>query len=92
MVTLCSSGAGLSERGFESINGQPFGQGRSAMQALIEFIAGFVAMLAAAALSQFGVDLDPRSAPQREIHRVRDCSESPSVPALAASTERKQDC
>ncbi|MEY4241679.1 MAG: hypothetical protein RJA14_1375, partial [Pseudomonadota bacterium] len=33
------------------------------MQALIEFIAGFVAMLAAAALSQFGVDLDPRQAP-----------------------------
>ena len=28
------------------------------MQALIELIAGFVAMLAAAALSQFGVDLD----------------------------------
>jgi hypothetical protein len=82
MVTLCSCAAGLFERGFE----------RSAMQALIEFIAGFVAMLAAAALSQFGVDLDPRQAPQREIHRVRDCSESPSVPALTASTERKQDC
>ncbi|MFY7719137.1 MAG: hypothetical protein ACOVQF_05120 [Brevundimonas sp.] len=92
MVTLCSCAAGLFERGFESITVEPFEQGRSAMQALIEFIAGFVAMLAAAALSQFGVDLDPRQAPQREIHRVRDCSESPSVPALTASTERKQDC
>jgi hypothetical protein len=62
------------------------------MQALIEFIAGFVAMLAAAALSQFGVDLDPRQTPQREIHRVRDCNDSPSAAMIAASTERKQDC
>lgn len=62
------------------------------MQALIEFIAGFVAMLAAAALSQFGVDLDPRQAPQPEIHRVRDCGESPSIAVIAASTEREQDC
>lgn len=62
------------------------------MQALIEFIAGFVAMLAAAALSQFGVDLDPRQTPQREIHRVRDCGDSPSTAMLAVSTEREQDC
>jgi hypothetical protein len=62
------------------------------MQALIEFIAGFVAMLAAAALSQFGVDLDPRQTPQREIHRVRDCNDSPPAAVLVASTERKQDC
>ena len=62
------------------------------MQALIEFIAGFVAMLAAAALSQFGVYLDSRQTPQREIHRVRDCGDSPSAAVLAASTDRKQDC
>ena len=62
------------------------------MQALIEFIAGFVAMLAAAALSQFGVDLDSRKTPQREIHRIRDCGDSPSAAVLAASSERKQDC
>ena len=62
------------------------------MQALIEFIAGFVAMLAAAALSQFGVDLDPRQAPQREIHRVHDCGDSPPAAVLATSTGRKQDC
>lgn len=62
------------------------------MQALIEFIAGFVAMLAAAALSQFGVDLDPRQVPQREIHRVRDCGDSPTAAMIAATTERKQDC
>jgi len=62
------------------------------MQALIEFIAKFVAMLAAAALSQFGVDLDPRQAPQREIHRVRDCDDGPSAALIAASAERKPDC
>lgn len=62
------------------------------MQALIEFIAGFVAMLAAAALSQFGVDLDARQVPQREIHRVRDCSDAAPAAMLAASTDRKQDC
>lgn len=62
------------------------------MQALIEFIAGFVAMLAAAALSQFGVDLDASQKPQREIHRVRDCGDGPSAAVLAGSAERGQDC
>lgn len=62
------------------------------MQALIEFIAGFVAMLAAAALSQFGVDLDSRPAPQREIHRFRDCGDGAATAVFAASAERKQDC
>ncbi len=62
------------------------------MQALVEFIAGVVAMLAAAALSQFGVDLDSRQPPQREIHRVRDCGDSPSAAVLGVATERKQDC
>ena len=62
------------------------------MQALIEFIAGFVAMLAAAALSQFGVELNAREADPREIHRVRDCGDSPPAAVLAASAEQKQDC
>lgn len=62
------------------------------MQALIEFIAGFVAILAAAALSQFGLDLDSRQTPQREIHRVRDCGDGPSAAVFVASAERKQDC
>ncbi len=63
------------------------------MQALIEFIAGFVAMLAAAALSQFGVDLDSRPSPKREIHRVHDCGDgSPSAALLAASAEGRRDC
>lgn len=62
------------------------------MQALIEFIAGFVALLAAAVLSQFGLDLDTPQKPQREIHRVRDCGDDPSAAIFAASSERKQDC
>ena len=62
------------------------------MQALIEFIAGFVAMLAAAALSQFGVELDAREAPQREVHRVRDCGDGPSAAMLAVTAKRKTDC
>lgn len=62
------------------------------MQALIEFIAGFVAMLAAAALSQFGVDLDARQTPQREIHRVRDCGDTPAAAVLAAPAQPGPDC
>lgn len=61
------------------------------MQALIEFIAGFVAILAAAALSQFGLDLNQQQ-PQREIHRVRDCDGGPPAGVFAASTERKREC
>lgn len=52
------------------------------MQALIELLAGFIALLAAAALSQFGVDMDSRHTPDREIHRVQDsapdCREAPA--------------
>ncbi|WP_332660739.1 hypothetical protein [Brevundimonas sp.] len=62
------------------------------MQALIEFIAGFVALLAAAALSQFGLDLDPPQKSEREIHRVRDCDNGASAALFSASSERKQDC
>ncbi len=46
------------------------------MQALVDLIAGFIAMLAAAALAQFGVDLHKPSAPEREVHRVVDCPQS----------------
>jgi hypothetical protein len=63
------------------------------MQALIEMIASFVAMLAAAALSQFGLDLSAPQKPEREIHRVRDCggSNAPSA-MITISAERQQDC
>ncbi|HYC67791.1 hypothetical protein [Brevundimonas sp.] len=61
------------------------------MQALIEMIIGFIAMLAAAALSQFGLQLDAPNKPQREVHRVRDCNDKPPA-ALLAAAERQQDC
>jgi len=62
------------------------------MQALIEFIAGFVAILAAAILSQFGLDLDPPQKPQREIHRVQDCDGRPAPEIFVASPQLNQDC
>jgi len=63
------------------------------VQALIELIAGFVALLAAAALSQFGLDLNTPQDNQPEIHRVRDCGgEKPTSTMLAARGEPKQDC
>ncbi|WP_291833986.1 hypothetical protein [Brevundimonas sp.] len=63
------------------------------MQALIEMIASFVAMLAAAALSQFGLDLSAPQKPEREIHRVRDCggSNTPST-VITVSGDRKHEC
>jgi len=64
--------------------------GGRAVQALIELLAGFIALLAAAALSQFGVDLNKASHPEREIHRVSDCPETPSRTLIAA--QRSDDC
>lgn len=62
------------------------------MQALIELIIGFIAMLAAAVLAQFGVELDARDRGQREIHRVSDnCGDDPAARIIAA-TERRKDC
>lgn len=58
------------------------------MQALIELLAGFIALLAAAALSQFGVDLDSSHRPEREIHRIQNCSEAPAAPADAPGPSR----
>ncbi|CAN5299439.1 hypothetical protein BH10PSE2_BH10PSE2_19410 [soil metagenome] len=47
------------------------------MQALINLITGFIALLAATALAQFGVDLQtPRGSErgtEREVHRTADC-------------------
>ncbi|WP_427792170.1 hypothetical protein [Brevundimonas diminuta] len=54
------------------------------MQALIEMLAGLIALLAAAALSQFGVDLNPAHKSDREVQRVRDCGESRPAAGVAA--------
>jgi hypothetical protein len=61
------------------------------MQALIELIAGFVALLAAAALAQFGVDLHAPKKPDREVHRVSNCAEPAETPIMASTTST-QDC
>ena len=45
------------------------------MQALVEIIAGLVAVIAAAALSLFGLEMNPPQKSQPEIHRVRDCGD-----------------
>jgi hypothetical protein len=62
------------------------------MQALIQLMIGFVAMMAAAVLSQFGLNLDARDKPQREIHRVRDCGDPGAATLFATPSELKRDC
>ena len=61
------------------------------MQALIEFIAGFIALLAAAVLSQFGVDMNTGRHNDREVHRVQDCAQQQPANAFVAEDARK-DC
>jgi hypothetical protein len=53
------------------------------VQALIELLAGFIALLAAAALAQFGVDLSSGPTTDREVHRVSDCRSAPSADLVA---------
>lgn len=55
------------------------------MQALTELIAGVIAMLAAAALSQFGVDLTQPTHTDREVHRINDCGDRKAPSAMVAS-------
>ena len=67
------------------------GTGASAMQALIEFIAGFIALLAAAVLSQFGVDMNTSRQSDREVHRVQDCGQQQPAAVFVTEAARK-DC
>lgn len=62
------------------------------MQALIEMIIGFIAMLAAAALSQFGLQVDTPKKSEREVHRVRDCGDAPAAAGIISAARPKQDC
>ena len=61
-----------------------------AMQMLLEMLAGLIAMLAAAALSQFGVDLHAPRHADREIQRVQDCSKD--KPAATITVAAPSDC
>lgn len=54
------------------------------MHALIEFIVALVALIAAGALAQFGVDLNAAPSNEREVHRMADCPQAPATTA--------QDC
>jgi hypothetical protein len=60
------------------------------MQALIELIAGFIALLAAAVLAQFGVDTHSPNHADREIRRVVECRDVGSSSAVVSDTRR--DC
>lgn len=60
------------------------------MQALVELIAGFIALLAAAVLSQFGVDIHSPPNADREVHRTADCRAE--TPASTLVSEAKRDC
>lgn len=59
------------------------------MQALIELLSGLIALLAAAALAQFGVDLTPRVDTQREVHRVQSCPPAPADKVEVKKAERR---
>jgi len=60
------------------------------MQALIEMIIGFIALLAAAALSQFGLQVDTPKKAEREVHRVRDCGDAPAAAVISATPPRRE--
>ncbi|MNL34637.1 hypothetical protein D3C87_1566200 [compost metagenome] len=55
------------------------------MQMLLDMLAGLIAMLAAAALSQFGVDLHAPRHSEREIQRVQDCKDAPAATITVAA-------
>ena len=59
------------------------------MQALVQLIAGFMALLAAAVLSQFGVDIHSSQPAEREVHRSADCRPDKSA---AFSADTRRDC
>lgn len=60
------------------------------MQALVELIAGFIALLAAAVLTQFGVDTHKPNHGDREVRRVVECRDAGSNTSLLS--ESKRDC
>ena len=59
------------------------------MQALIELIAGFIALLAAVALAQFGMDMAQTAKPDREVRRLQDCGSSqPDTTSVTVASRR----
>lgn len=62
------------------------------MQWLVEMIAGLVALLAAAALSQLGLNLDTPDRSGREVQRVSDCNRDTALAAASTMEETRQGC
>lgn len=61
------------------------------MQSFIDFLTGLVILLAAAALAQFGIDLNGSAGEAREIHRTAD-DDCADAPASRFSASDRQDC
>ncbi len=59
------------------------------MQALIELIAGFIALLAAVALAQFGMDMTRSAKPDREVRRISDCDPPRTDPSVVTVASRR---
>ncbi|MBB5746237.1 hypothetical protein [Brevundimonas variabilis] len=59
------------------------------MQALIELIAGFIALLAAVALAQFGMDMAKTAKPDREVRRLQDCGPAKVDPSSVTVASRR---
>lgn len=58
------------------------------MQAVIDFIVGLVAALAALALAQFGIDVNTPHQNEPEVRRVVDCPDPPAGAAMAKAPSR----
>jgi hypothetical protein len=59
------------------------------VQALIELIAGFIALLAAVALAQFGMDMAQTAKPDREVRRLQDCGNpKPDTASVTVASRR----
>ena len=60
------------------------------MQALIDLISGLLALLAASALAQFGVEIQRPADNQPEVRRLSDCSQPAGEPT--AFVAAKPEC
>lgn len=59
------------------------------VQALIEMIAGFIALLAAMALAQFGMDMAQSTKPEREVRRIENCGPTKTGTTVVTVASRR---
>ncbi len=62
------------------------------MQALFDLLVGFLALLAAAALHQLGVDFTSAPRAEREVHRVVDCPPPPPSTVTVSEPAAAPNC